>query len=103
MVGIDGGNPLAFLAALGAFRVFGAQNNDATLKWTRSDSWQPIITTKIPIDESTFLNQLETNLKCLVGHEAFEIGTDLKVEPSKFREECKKALRKLFKRKLFNL
>ncbi len=93
MVGIDGSNPLAFLAALGAFRVFGAQNNNATLKWTRSDSWQPVITTKTPIDESIFLNQLETNLKCLVGHEAFEIGTDLKVEPSKFRDECKKALK----------
>jgi hypothetical protein len=92
LIGIDGSNPLAFLAALGAFRLFGTGNNDATLKWVRLENWQPIITTDTPVDETIFLNRLETHLKCLAGHEAFQIGTDLKVEQSKFRDECREAL-----------
>jgi hypothetical protein len=89
--GIDGSNPLGFLAALGAFRLFGSANNDVTLKWSRLDTWRPIINADTPVDETIFLNQLETYLKCLAGHEAFEIGPDLKVEQSQFRDNCRDA------------
>jgi hypothetical protein len=41
MTALDGSNPLAFLAAIGAFRLMQPDQNGVKLRWRRDGFWQP--------------------------------------------------------------
>lgn len=61
---LDGSNPLAFLAALGALRVLTRvfPEHDLRLSWDqRLGAWRPLLWTMRPLDEATILTALHEN------------------------------------------
>jgi hypothetical protein len=92
--GLDGSNPLAFLAALGVLRIFdnGRQTGLSGLKWVREDSWKPAIVTESPLARDSFLEELGNSLDLREGHEAIEIADNLSISSAEFREKCMSAV-----------
>lgn len=57
LTGLDGSNPLGFLAALGALRVLHDLGYDATLRWELSGVWRPVL--RVAIDRAGLLDVLD--------------------------------------------
>jgi hypothetical protein len=58
--GINGANPLGYLAALGALRLLSLGNRDARLRWVRDGLWRPEIVVPGDMDESGLCEALLT-------------------------------------------
>lgn len=89
LTGLDGSNPLAFLAALGTLRAL--RTADPTfacrLGWRRDRSWQPVIETSIPLSASELLDRLSHELKGKQRLPEFNaLGDDLTVTAEVFRQ-----------------
>lgn len=88
MPGLDGANPLAFLAALGVLRGLTLTWPDCqvSLSWTLRDTWHPRLHTGggQPDEEQT-LDGLERFLEMRPGHDALKIGDSLPVPADAFR------------------
>jgi CRISPR-associated endonuclease/helicase Cas3 len=64
--GLDGSNPLAFLAALGTLRLvsFAHPGQEAELSWAiRCGTWKPSLHLSIEIDQSSFVQLLHDRLE----------------------------------------
>ncbi len=62
--GIDGANPLGFLAALGTLAVLQQKGyGGAKLHWCRSATWQPVITGVGKLDKDEFASVIEDALR----------------------------------------
>lgn len=82
LTGLDGSNPLAFLAALGAFRVLTQCCPDRKTSWLQDDPkmswsvqagrWSPSVVLSGPVDEAEFTKFLFDNLE--KGIRAHPIG-----------------------------
>ena len=91
--GIDGGNPLGFLAALGAFRTlaitspFGA----VSLGWRDRAAWRPVLQLAKSTTKDEVIAVLDKQLRTMKGHPAFQLGDDLKASPEEFKEYVRHA------------
>jgi hypothetical protein len=95
LLGINGSNPLAFLAALGAFRVLNATfpKDGILMSWRSNGAWNPVIRASRNIDEQELVEAITSRL-CEENREPiFEIGDDLKVKPEDYRKYSKAATR----------
>ncbi len=88
LTGLDGANPLAFLAALGALRglTLAWPERWVRLSWVARDVWRP----RLHVDggsltEEEALDGLQHFIEMRPGHEALEIGDNLKVQAEKSR------------------
>ncbi len=86
--GLDGANPLGFLAALGTLRGLSIALPECrvTLSWAPLDVWRPQlhIDAAAPTREEV-LDGLEVFTQLRPGHEALAIGRDLKIQQDVFR------------------
>ena len=86
--GLDGGNPLAFLAALGTLRglTIAWPGRRVRLSWELRDNWRPCLhVSDDALDEEKILDGLERFMAMRPGHEALEIADNLTVHVDKFR------------------
>lgn len=85
--GLDGANPLGFLAALGTLRTLSESKAYGTVKmfWQAAGTWVPVIATDTPCTEETLVETLLTALSAGEGLEPFTLGEDLNVSPEVFR------------------
>ncbi len=95
LTGLDGSNPLAFLAALGTLRVLHLQDpeNDVSLAWRMNrGAWRPTISsTAAAFDPDTILANLDDYLgNPLQAQVLQEIGPDLTVTGANFRLLCER-------------
>ena len=94
LTGLDGANPLAFLAALGTLRGLSLEWPDraVSLSWTLRDAWRPCLRVdgEPPSEEET-LDGMERFIEMRAGHEALGIGDDLAIPAAKFRQHAKLA------------
>ena len=88
LTGLDGTNPLAFLAALGTLRglTLAWPERQVFLSWTLLDSWRPTL----HVDEGTpsedeTMNGLERFMEMRPGHEALRIADSLTIHVDEFR------------------
>ena len=92
--GLDGANPLAFLAALGTLRglTLAWPERSVCLSWTLPDTWRPCLHVDgdTPGEEET-LDGLEAFMQMRPGHEALEIGDNLTVPTANFRTHARNA------------
>ena len=81
LIGIDGANPLAFLAALGAFRILTEtlQNGKVSMAWQPGRTWHPVLRLKQDLDEKMIVEVIWDRLRDEVGHAAFQFSDSLKV------------------------
>jgi len=88
--GIDGGNPLGFLAALGTAILGRSYNPDTKLYWClENGAWRPALQ-GCRTDKARFLDQLLDTMQA-ASMEPFEIDDKLPFSAQKFEESLKKA------------
>lgn len=88
LTGIDGGNPLAFLAALGTLRTLSMAwpQSDVKMTWTAgSRAWRPVLFASLPLGEEDVVAVLDERLKRMADHPALAFADDLNVAPPVFR------------------
>lgn len=90
LVGLDGSNPLAFLAAIGTLRVLDLQLPRANVKlhWkTREGAWRPVIScAAVPFDQATIVETLTEYLASPPQLPLLEeIGPDLTISGARLR------------------
>lgn len=94
LAGLDGANPLAFLAAVGTLRTatLAWPAREITLGWHLSDGlWKPLLGTQGISDRETLLEGLSRQLARMAGHPAFDVGDNLNFTPDQFRRYAETA------------
>lgn len=86
--GINGGNPLGFLAAVGMLRTLSIAwpEDSVSLSWADRGSWRPIICATRPLSPEAVSDCLAKELKKMIAHPVFAFANDLEVAPDVFRE-----------------
>lgn len=87
--GIDGANPLGFLAALGALRALSLtlSNHKVQMCWRSSGCWKPVILIQPDIEKSNLLTKLHEQLRQTASLSPFvEWGNNLTISPDAYRE-----------------
>lgn len=101
LTGLDGSNPLAFLAALGTLRTLTAALPDAriTVSWVRhTGAYRPAVHTSPALTEDDAVARLDEQLRTMNGHIAFSLGDNLAVSCEAYRchaQTCVDAARPL--------
>jgi hypothetical protein len=84
--GIDGANPLGFLAALGALRVLSLDIEDIRLRWTKhANAWRPLLVLGESIGEEQLVERLHSKLATSIPVEVFSLGDNPSVPLDMFR------------------
>ena len=65
LTGLDGSNPLGYMAALGVQRVLHERGRDTTLRWIRRDAWRPVLGR---VDRESMLLELAEDVKSWREH-----------------------------------
>jgi hypothetical protein len=95
MRGIDGANPLGFLAALGTLRALSSEGAGALLRWTKhANAWRPSLVLHDPIDEGVLVERLHSTLTDSIPADVFSLGDNPSVPLDVFRpyaHACAKA------------
>lgn len=87
--GIDGGNPLGFLAALGTLRCLTLDLADRLprMGWVADrGSWRPLLRLRGGVDAGEVAGRLAAYLKASAHLPAFDLGDDIKATPSEYRD-----------------
>ncbi len=88
LAGLDGANPLGFLAALGTLRVLslGAEGAKPLLAWRRSGgAWRPCLQTTSPVTPAQLVEQVVTACQQHTSMSAFDLGDDLGVDAGAYK------------------
>lgn len=94
LTGLDGANPLAFLAALGTLRglTIAWSERSVRLSWRRLDAWRPVVHVDgLALTPDLVLDGLDRFFQMRPGHEALEIDDNLKVSTKNFRLHAQQA------------
>lgn len=86
--GIDGANPLGFLAALGTLRTLSLalEQREVRIAWTvHIGAWRPVLYTSVPLNEENLVALLHERLSRMVDHPALAFADNLNVKKSEFR------------------
>jgi hypothetical protein len=92
--GLDGANPLAFLAALGTLRVLTRAwpKRDPRLGWeSRGGRWTPFLDLVGTATPEGVVAALDPALRMMVGHAAFSFAANLKLPAEDFAEFARPA------------
>lgn len=88
--GLDGANPLGFLAAIGTLRTLarGERRGHLRMHWRRGGGgWCPVLSTPgLPLDQDQLIERLHNELVSMRDHPAFGLGDDLSVSPGTYRD-----------------
>lgn len=95
LTGLDGSNPLAFLAALGALRALTLlPATGVRMGWCRSlGAWRPLLVAGEDIDQEFILDRLCDQLDTMRDHPALARWDNLGVPPDEFRAYALDAVR----------
>jgi hypothetical protein len=96
--GLDGGNPLAFLAALGTLRsltLAWGPGRTVRMSWKVEGAWRPVLHLDRPASSPEIVEALDNQLKRMQGHPLWSIGPDLKATPKDFGDYANRAVSQL--------
>ena len=92
LTGLDGSNPLAFLAALGTLRTLSLSYPKFVIRmcWQmQSGAWRPKVCCHPVVSQEDIVNQLHIRLQSMKNHPAFAIGDNLNLPASAFHKYAK--------------
>lgn len=88
LTGLDGANPLGFLAALGVLEVLHDRGEPARIRWRDEGGWRPVISCDADLDR--LVTWIDEDRRACVDDPALQLEydgkRDLKPEPPVFRE-----------------
>jgi hypothetical protein len=96
LVGLDGANPLGFLAALGTLRTATTHWKEYSprMGWSQSfGGWRPYLEIEDNISEEPFIEGLNSELQKMKDHQAFKFADNFPVSAEKYRDELVRAVR----------
>ena len=87
LTGLDGGNPLAFLAALGTLRALTRAWPDDCVRmaWTRRAGWRPVLCTAGSRSHDDVCRDLLAQVQTVKDHPTLHLADDLTIPPNDFR------------------
>src|SRR5206468_4059560 len=88
LVGVDGANPLAFLAALGTLNLLSeARTADMRMRWQPlAGAWRPVLIASQPLDENAVVEMLATSLGAPEAHPHLALGKNLSISRDRFAQ-----------------
>ena len=92
--GLDGSNPLAFLAAVGTLRTatLTASSDEWRLRWTTHEGhWTPVLRREAPLTRDCLIELLMPGLKTMLDSPAFRFADNLTVDSQQFRKVAQEA------------
>jgi hypothetical protein len=94
LVGLDGANPLAFLAALGTLRslTLAWPQRRVRMSWRSTGGWRPQLHLTPHSEPSEVIAILDQFLSASGDHPAWSLGPDLSVTPEQFRSYAAQAV-----------
>src|SRR5687768_275781 len=93
--GLDGSNPLAFLAALGTLRTLALALADETVKmnWEQHNgAWRPRVWCSLTDDNDAIIGKVEEILVEATDRASFAIGDNLNLPADEFRPHLLKSI-----------
>lgn len=87
--GLEGSNPLAFLAALGTLRTLtlALPNEKVRMSWQKHEgAWRPRVICSLNNDGDAIVNRSEVQLQKAIDCSAFDIGDNLNLLAQDFRQ-----------------
>jgi hypothetical protein len=92
--GLDGSNPLAFLAALGTLRsvTLAIPRQRVRLRWQADEVWHPVLMCDQDLSAEQLVSVLATELSTMEGHLALQVDDNLKMSPLKFHKYAQAAV-----------
>jgi len=91
LTGLEGGNPLGFLAALGTLLVVRQEADpQARLGWRRTATWQPVLKGVSPADRNALCDAIAAGLR---GHSVPDHAESTRIASQKDFDAIKKALK----------
>jgi hypothetical protein len=95
LVGLDGANPLGFLAALGALRSLALAWPDRRVRmaWVQDGAWRPFLRVDPPASRPEVVRALDERLRRMHDHPAWALGPNPSVPPETFRHYAARAAR----------
>ncbi len=95
--GLDGANPLGFLAALGTWRIADRMQPGTKLHWKpHAGRWAPVLSLLQHLEREAFIAQLDKELAKMRKHRVFTFSQNLKLKPAEFEKEAKAAMERWF-------
>ena len=86
LIGLNGSNPLAFLAALGTLRLLDGDGRSPRLAWQSAHGgWTPRLWTEGEAEPTPLAESLGKQLRATADHPALGRWDDLNVDPDEFR------------------
>ena len=93
--GLDGSNPLAFLAALGVLRTLSRAWPEAEVRmaWVGQPAgWRPALSSRTAVTEADVLATLDAELRRVGASQALSFADDLAITPGQFRQFALQAM-----------
>lgn len=94
-MGLDGGNPLAFLAALGTFRVLAetVTHPYTELSWNNArNTWTPVLHLTKAISQAELISTLHGYLRGMANHPVLTFDKNLRIPATEFRKLAAQAV-----------
>ncbi len=98
--GLDGSNPLAFLAALGTFRLANEVYPGAMLRWRYENFWHPILELPSAVEADKFVSQLHEQIHHTAKAIANKLADDFNKDYRKRRKATEAAMKVIKSSKL---
>lgn len=96
--GLDGANPLGFLAALGTWRTTDSIHLGARMYWKPAGGhWAPVLLVPKQLSEEALVSQIHAELLNMKDHPAFTFSKNLKLKPAEFAAQAENAIERFFK------
>ena len=95
--GLDGANPLGFLAALGTWRTTEAIHPGTRMYWKPiGDHWAPVLLVPQHLDEEQLTEGLHAELVQMKDHPVFSFAKNLNLKPQEFADQAAQAIERFF-------
>lgn len=96
--GLDGANPLGFLAALGTWRTTEAIIPNTRMYWKPiGGHWTPVLLVSKQYSENELAENIHTELLKMKDHPVFTFSNNLKLKPAEFAAQAEQAIERFFK------
>ena len=95
--GLDGANPLGFLAALGTWRTTEAIHPGTRMYWKPINGhWAPVLLNPQSLSEETLAKVLHVELIQMKDHSVFSFANNLNLKPHEFAAQAEQAIEWFF-------